>query len=592
MLEGIKAALAGDPPDGRIRLVFFLTDGFIGNDDEILKTVREKIGAARIFPLGVGSSPNRYLLDGMARAGRGAVRTVRHDATPERVEEEVDAFYDRVAKPFLTDLTIDWNGLEVADLYPPVLPDLFAGQPVELVGRYRAPGTAEIVLRGRLGGVSWRKTVSVTLPEAEERNASLATIWARARIGELTRKLRASGGEEVAEGTKKEIIALATEFRLASKFTAFVAVDERVVVGPDGKTKTVRQPLPLPEGTAYEGFFGKGAVGIGGGAGGSFGGRGGHRHLRARGGGAKTQGAVDLGLEWLKNHQEKEGRWDSDGFMRHDKVPPACDGPGAPDGDVRTTALTLLVYLGAGETHKHGRYKKTVRECLRWLKANQGPTGGFGEGLEDHALASLAMCEAYGLTGSPLFKASAEQALDHLDACLRGAEAAPLDALWAVCALHSATRAGLRVDAKLLEEAAARVRAGPGGGRTLRAAEAVARIFAGEDPKMSEAVGKIVAELAKDPPSWDEADLSRNDPLYWFLGTVAMFQHGGEPWKVWNPGIKDAVIDRQRRGGISEKGSWDPVGPDAKSLGRVGATALMQLTVEIYYRYARVFGTN
>jgi hypothetical protein len=116
-------------------------------------------------------------------------------------------------------------------------------------------------------------------------------------------------------------------------------------------------------------------IGIGGGAGGAFGGRGGRRNLRAEGGGG-TQGAVDLGLEWLKNHQSPEGYWDCDNFMNNNVMGgSSADGPGYALFDPGISGLALLAFLGAGETHKTGRYRKTVRMGLRYPEADPGPGG-------------------------------------------------------------------------------------------------------------------------------------------------------------------------------------------------------------------------
>ncbi|MCU0728135.1 MAG: hypothetical protein MUE73_20495, partial [Planctomycetes bacterium] len=140
-------------------------------------------------------------------------------------------------------------------------------------------------------------------------------------------------------------------------------------------------------------------IGIGGGAGGTPGGIGGRRKLRANISGRRSEGAVEGGLEWLKNHQDVEGMWDCDGFMKHDKIPPVCDGAGNAMYDPGVSGLALLAFLGAGETHKHGRYKKTVREGLRYLKQIQDPEGCFGPRTTthftyNHAIGALAMAEA------------------------------------------------------------------------------------------------------------------------------------------------------------------------------------------------------
>ena len=112
MIEGIKAALDFKHDPERFRLVSFMTDGFIGNEAEIFRAIHQRLGAARLFSFGVGSSVNRYLLEGMARVGKGAVAYVGLD---DRAGEAVDAFYERISHPCLTDITIAWERMGVSE---------------------------------------------------------------------------------------------------------------------------------------------------------------------------------------------------------------------------------------------------------------------------------------------------------------------------------------------------------------------------------------------------------------------------------------------------------------------------------------------
>jgi len=115
MIEGIKAALDFEHDAERFRLVSFMTDGYIGNEQQILAAVHERLGESRIFSFGVGNSVNRYLLDRMAKLGKGAVAYVGLD---ESAGEIIDLFYDRISHPMLTDMTIDWGRMVVTDMYP------------------------------------------------------------------------------------------------------------------------------------------------------------------------------------------------------------------------------------------------------------------------------------------------------------------------------------------------------------------------------------------------------------------------------------------------------------------------------------------
>jgi Ca-activated chloride channel family protein len=218
---------------------------------------------ARLFSFGVGSAVNRYLLDEMALAGRGAAQFVRPDEDTAAV---VDRFAHRIDKAALTDITIDWNGLAVDELAPAAVPDLFVGQPLVVAGRYRAPGHAAVTVRGRQGGRPVAFTIPVELPAEMDRPA-VATVWARRTIAELDRRLlRGADAAAVAEVTR-----LGLEHRLVTAYTSFVAVDESHQVA--GEAVRVVVPVEVPEGVAHAvghggSGWGYGAVGYGAGGGG------------------------------------------------------------------------------------------------------------------------------------------------------------------------------------------------------------------------------------------------------------------------------------------------------------------------------------
>jgi hypothetical protein len=116
----------------------------------------------------------------------------------------------------------------------------------------------------------------------------------------------------------------------------------------------------------------------------------------------------------------------------------------------------------------------------------------------------------------------------------------------------------------------------------------LARIFAGEDPRKSVAILKGAEVCLKNLPEWKGGAI---DMRHWYFGSLALFQIGGEPWKAWNAALKTAIIDHQRKSG-DERGSWDPAGRWGAEGGRVFATAMMTMSLEVYYRYSRVFGTR
>ena len=240
MMSGVSAALGYPADPRRQRIVCFMTDGYIGNDRDILAAVEDQLGSARLFSFGIGSSVNRYLLDRMGAIGRGGVTYVLPD---DDRASQMAAFYQRIARPVLTDIRIDWGGAEVEDLSPARLPDLVAGQSMLLTGRYTGE-LDEIVVQGRQGSRRYQESVRVYPVEGR----GIASTWARAQVRSLEEEQL--WGED--EAIVAEITRLALEYQLLTRYTSFVAV-EREVRNPEGAPPlTLDQPLPLPDGVSLQ----------------------------------------------------------------------------------------------------------------------------------------------------------------------------------------------------------------------------------------------------------------------------------------------------------------------------------------------------
>ncbi|MFT4621426.1 MAG: Ca-activated chloride channel family protein [Myxococcota bacterium] len=200
-----------------LRLVLLLTDGFIGNEDEMFEVVEAHLGDARLFSLGVGSSVNRYLLEGLARVGRGDVTYQLFD-TPTEVT--VDTFYHRIAHPSMTDIEVDFGDMEVWDVTPGRIADLWVGQPLRVVGRYRGTGPQHVTVHGRVGGEDYALRLPVDLDAAETHEA-VPVLWARTRIAELSEARRQGDA-----GADEAITEIALAHHLVSEFTSLVATAE------------------------------------------------------------------------------------------------------------------------------------------------------------------------------------------------------------------------------------------------------------------------------------------------------------------------------------------------------------------------------
>ena len=242
MIEGIKAALDFSHDLRRLRFVCFMTDGFIGNEAEILREVRQRLGESRIFSFGVGSAPNRYLLDGLARIGRGAVAYLgpRDDSAAI-----MDRFVERISHPALIDLQVDWGG-SVTDVFPDKMPDMFVGRAVVLTGRYAGNSAPTVQVIGRAGGQRVVLPVLAGGALVDTSSSALPSVWARLKIAALSDHALV----ELSDDSTAQIKQTALDFSLMSAFTAFVAVDSsRRTEGTEGTTVPVA--VPVPQGTKY-----------------------------------------------------------------------------------------------------------------------------------------------------------------------------------------------------------------------------------------------------------------------------------------------------------------------------------------------------
>lgn len=244
MIEGIKAALDFPHDPQRLRFVAFLTDGYIGNEAEILGEIHKRLGVSRIFSFGVGSSPNRYLLDHMAKMGRGAVAYLSLNDSGAAV---MDAFFERTSHPAMTDIRVDFGDMKTTGVFPERVPDLFVGRPVVLTGRFEGRGQATIRINGQVAGEDRPMTITANLDDAADTHPGIPAVWARMQIAALADRAAWQPDFDAASAIK----SVALEYGLMSPFTAFVAVDSLTRTAGDHGT-TVGVPVPVPDGVRYE----------------------------------------------------------------------------------------------------------------------------------------------------------------------------------------------------------------------------------------------------------------------------------------------------------------------------------------------------
>lgn len=238
----------------RLRIVCFMTDGYVGNDMEVLSVIKNARERSRWFPFGTGNSVNRFLIDGIAKEGGGEAEYVLLNTQAGVVGKK---FYDRISTPVLTDVKVAFNGVEVKEVFPKEVNDVWAQKPLYFKGRYTAPGAGTVTLSGFRAGQPYKETLKVNFGNATTNNPGIASTWARAKVDRLMSEdwMGAQSGNPNKE-IKEEIVATALKHHIMTQYTSFVAVEEKTVT-KDGVIKQVTVPIEMPDGVSREGVFGE-----------------------------------------------------------------------------------------------------------------------------------------------------------------------------------------------------------------------------------------------------------------------------------------------------------------------------------------------
>lgn len=471
---------------GILRQIVFLTDGAVGNEDQMLQQLSRDLGGARTFMIGIGPSINRYLIDEMAKAGRGAARFITSN---EDIEEEILDFANQISFPVLSDLSIDCEGGQIAFIYPTPLPDLYRGQILSIIGRFYTSGVAQIMLTGNIGEGRLEKAVRVDLPEVSEEHGVIETLWARRRIDALLSQQRNKPRE--AHFLRDEIIGIAVAYHLMSPYTSLVAIETG-----DGEERscedavTISVPSLLPEGLNYEVFHLSGGHSLGGspylqsagrgislclcldpggdqgigsqelllpslevsqgapclspdpsefGMGGSsmswgYDAGGGDENSRPEDFGGSSDRApgqeeellLNLVLKWLVRNQCADGCWSLDP---------------RPDRRAIMTSLALLAFIGRGHTNRKGKFTPQISRAIGWLGGNVGALTGLSAACATWVFAEIS-------DGQASERESGLRLLQAMEKCWSDFRT-PVEKVIAAYAAISAVSAGLGGSSKL-----------------------------------------------------------------------------------------------------------------------------------------------
>ncbi len=320
--------------------------------------------------------------------------------------------------------------------------------------------------------------------------------------------------------------------------------------------------------------------------------------LREGGGTTQSEACVTLGLRWLIKQQLNDGRWTL--------------GNAANARPIAGTAMGLLPFLAAGKTHKASKdnpYDKNIEKALNFLKKSQDPkTGFFGGNMYDHGIATIAMCEAYGLSQDPALRRYAQAGVN----CIVSAQAdigswdyEPVKSGrsdmsvsgWQIMALKSGQMAGLVVPNVAIDRVKGYLRAacsstddgycysqGQGSSPRMTAVGLLCRQYMENWGPSNPSMIKAIKNFNQTTPP------TTQDVYYYYYATQVMHHFGGKDWKDWNDKMREYLIKKQDSTKTANEGSWDPTGdPWAASGGRLMITSLNLLTLEVYYRYLPLY---
>ena len=241
LLIGLNRAfglpLAGE---GYARIVAVVTDGKVSFEAAAFKLVRQRLGQASVFAFGIGSSVNRFLIEGLARAGQGEPFVVIEEGL---ASDEAARFQSYISTPILTQVEAGFEGFDAYEVEPAFIPDMLADRPIVVFGKWRGAAAGTVLLGGRTGDQAYSAQFDVSAFQAQPTNKALRYLWARHRIDQLSDDVQAGSRDDL----RPQITQLGLDYNLLTEYTSFIAIDRRIR-NEDG-LETVSVPLPLPEGT-------------------------------------------------------------------------------------------------------------------------------------------------------------------------------------------------------------------------------------------------------------------------------------------------------------------------------------------------------
>jgi Ca-activated chloride channel family protein len=249
MRPALKLALSTPAQESHLRQIVFITDGSVGYEDQMFSMIEQRLGAARLFTVGIGSAPNSLFMRKAAEAGRGSYTYI---SALHEVSEKMEALFRKLEHPQVTDINMHWPSGVIVDSYPATVPDLYLGEPVSVKvqasNEFRRGDAVRITGNSMAG--AWAVDLALDAPVESE---GIAALWARARIGELMDEERRGGDtEELRAG----ILETALTHHLVSKYTSLIAVDKTPVRPSSDPLSSEQVPNLMPYGQSANAIFG------------------------------------------------------------------------------------------------------------------------------------------------------------------------------------------------------------------------------------------------------------------------------------------------------------------------------------------------
>jgi Ca-activated chloride channel homolog len=242
LLAAIQKAMSIPLQADVSRSIVLVTDGYISGEKGVFDYIRDHLDQSNVFSFGIGSAVNRYLIEGVAKAGMGEAFVVTQEEEAPAVAAK---FRQYIESPVLTDIQVRASGFDIYDVHPSHVPDLFAQRPVILFGKWRGPVSGTFELQGKTGQGDYSTRLDVAGDKPDDANRALRYLWARSLVAELSDY----GSGDLDADRISNITSLGLKYNLLTQYTSFIAVRE-VVSNTQGPAKDVEQPLPLPLGVS------------------------------------------------------------------------------------------------------------------------------------------------------------------------------------------------------------------------------------------------------------------------------------------------------------------------------------------------------